>query len=58
MLFKKKKIKETKTGIGDIVFGVIEIIIEILDAILDSDWSNKQISALQAEIVFLDTSVK
>ena len=37
MLFKKKKIKETKTGIGDIVFGVIEIIIEILDAILDSD---------------------
>ena len=58
MLFKKKKIKETKTGIGDIVFGVIEIIIEILDAILDSDWSNKQISALQAEIVFLDTSAK
>ena len=37
MLFKKKKIKETKINIGDIVFAVLEIMIEILDAILDSD---------------------
>ncbi len=40
MLFKKKKIKEKTLGstdITDIVFGVIEIIIEIIDAILDID---------------------
>ena len=40
MLFKKKKIKEktlSSTDITDIVFGVIEIIIEIIDAVLDAD---------------------
>lgn len=40
MLFKKKKIKEktlSSIDITDIVFGVIEIIIEIIDAVLDAD---------------------
>ena len=40
MLFKKKKIKEktlSSINITDIVFGVIEIIIEIIDAVLDAD---------------------
>lgn len=40
MLFRKKKIKEktlSRGDITDIVFGAIEIIIGILDAILDSD---------------------
>ena len=40
MLFKKKKIKEKTIGSGDktdIVFAIIEIIIELIDAILDCD---------------------